>query len=59
MNRKQKLQVTLAILFALLCLFWLFMPGWDYPKIIGILANAAGAASMIISYREEEKNKKG
>ena len=57
MTKKQKMQVILAVLFAVLFIFWLFQPEWDLVKILGQLASASLCYSMIISYREEEKNK--
>ena len=59
MNKKQKMQVILAILFAVLFFVWFFLPGWGFVKILGLLANALLALAMLLSYREEEKNKKG
>ena len=58
MNRRQKIQVVLAVLFAVLFIVWLFFPGWGYLKILGLIANALGVFSMVLSYRAEEKNKK-
>ena len=58
MNRRQKMQVFLAVLFAVLFIVWLFFPGWGYLKILGLIANALGVFSMVLSYRAEEKNKK-
>ena len=58
MNKKQKLQVVLGILFAVLFIFWLFFPGPVYSRILGLASNALGVLSMALSFRDEEKNKK-
>ena len=57
MNKRQKLQVALAILFAVLFITWIFIPSPLYSKILGMSANALGLLSMVLSYRAEEKNK--
>ncbi|MBO6082949.1 MAG: hypothetical protein J6P46_08025 [Bacteroidales bacterium] len=57
MNKKQKMQVTLAVLFAILLIFWLLQPGWERGKWLGLLSNALGLLAMLLSYRAEEKNK--
>ena len=58
MNKRQKMQLVVGILFAILFFFWLFRPGWDYLKILGMLGNALGVLSMVLSFRAEEKLKK-
>lgn len=67
MNKRQKGQVVLATLFAVLFIVWLFMlfmPGEEVDKItrwcllLGLIAWAGGVLSMVLSYRDEEKNKK-
>lgn len=58
MNKRQKMQVALAILFAALFLFWLFTATPIYQRVLGCLGNALGLLSMVLSYRAEEKNKK-
>lgn len=57
MNKRQKWQVVLAILFAVLFFLWLFEPGWHAAKILGLIANALLFLSMFISYLAENKNK--
>ena len=58
MNTKQKLQVTLIILFAILLVFWIVFPGNIYARILGVLSSALLILSMALSYRAEERNKK-
>ena len=58
MNKRQKLQVALAICFAVLFLVWIFLPTSVYSRILGLISNALGFLSMVLSYRSEEKNKK-
>ena len=67
MNKRQKGHVILATLFAVLFiagLFMLFMPGEEVDKItrcfqlLGLISWAGGVLSMVLSYRDEEKNKK-
>ena len=67
MNKRQKGQVVLATLFAVLFIVWLFMlfmPGEEVDKItrwfllLGLIGWAGGVLSMVLSYRDEEKNKK-
>lgn len=57
MNKRQKWQVALAALFVILFFVWLFYPGWRFVKILGLIANALLALSMLLSYKEEEKRK--
>jgi len=57
MNKKQKWQVSLAILFAVLFIMWLFEPGWHIAKILGLIGNALLFLSMFISYQAEKKNR--
>jgi len=57
MNKRQKMQVALGILFAVLLVFWLIMPGEIYSRILGVISCALGILSMVLSYRAEEKNK--
>ncbi len=58
MNKRQQLQVALAILFAVLLVFWVFLPGNIYARILGMISSALGILSMVLSYMAEEKNKK-
>ena len=57
MNTKQKLQVTLIILFAILLVFWIVFPGNIYARILGVISSALLILSMALSYRAEERNK--
>lgn len=58
MNKRQKLQVGLAILFTVLFIIWLFIEVSMYTRILGLLSNGLGVLSMVLSYKAEEKNKK-
>ncbi len=58
MNTKQKLQVTLIILFAILLVFWIVFPGNIYARILGVTSSALLILSMALSYRAEERNEK-
>ena len=58
MNKRQKIQVALIVLWAVLLIFWLVFPGNIYARILGVISSALGILSMVLSYRAEEKNKK-
>lgn len=58
MNKRQKMQVVIAVLFAILFIFWLFTPVPPGQKIISLIGNALGILAMVLSYLGEEKNKK-
>jgi len=58
MNKRQKMQVVIAVLFAILFIFWLFTPVPLGQKIISLIGNALGILAMVLSYLGEEKNKK-
>ena len=58
MNKKQKLQVGLAIVFLVLFVIWLFIPVPIYSRILGLLSNGLGLLSMVLAYKAEEKSKK-
>ena len=58
MNKRQKMQVVLAVLFAILFIFWLFTSVPMGQKIISLIGNALGILAMVLSYLGEEKNKK-
>ncbi len=58
MNKRQKMQVTLGILFAILLVIWLILPGEIHTRLLGIISTALGILSMVLSYRAEEKKKK-
>ena len=57
MNKQQKMQLTLGILFVVLLIIWLVLPGNIYSRIPGVISSALGILSMVLSYRAEEKNK--
>ena len=56
MNKKQKWQLALAGLFAVLLIIWLFNPIKGYVRILGILSNALLLLVMLLSYRAEKRN---
>ncbi len=56
-DKKKRLQVFVAIMSAVLCILWLFVPGWHLNKILGLIASALLCLSMYISYQEGKKNK--
>ena len=58
MNTRQKLQVVLGIVFAVLFIIWIFLSVPLYSRILGLTSTALGVLSMVLSYRAEEKNKK-
>ncbi len=58
MNKRQKFQVGLAVLFLVLFVIWLFIHVPAYSRILGLLSNGLGFLSMVLSYKAEEKNKK-
>ena len=58
MNKKQKLQVGLAIIFLVLFVIWLFITVPIYSRILGLLSNGLGLLSMVLAYKAEEKSKK-
>ena len=57
MNNRQKWQLGVGSLFAVLLIIWLFMPEWGAVKILGIVSDLLGVASMVISYLAEERGK--
>lgn len=62
MNKKQRLQLILAGIGAILIIVWIVL--WivsgemEISVILGILSNALLILAMLLSYREEEKRKK-
>ena len=58
MNKRQKFQVALIVLYAVLLIIWLLLPCNIYSRILGVISSALGILSMVLSYRAEEKNKK-
>ena len=57
MNKKQKLQVSIAALAIIYIIVLLFFPGWGASKILGIFASVATLIALYGSYRAEEKKK--
>ena len=55
MNKKQKLQVTLAALCVVYIIIWLLFPGWKGGKILGILSGVSTLIAIYIVYRAEKK----
>ena len=58
MNKRQKLQIFLAAFFFVYIIVWLFFPGWEASKILGITSGVLILIAIYLSYRAEEKNKK-
>ena len=58
MNKRQKLQVSLAAFFIVYIIVLLFFPGWGANKILGIISGVLILMAFYLSYRAEEKNKK-
>jgi hypothetical protein len=57
MDKKQKLQVTLAALIVVYIIVLLFIPGWKGSKILGTIAGVATLIAIYGTYRAEEKKK--
>ena len=57
MNKKQKLQVSLAALIVFYIIVLLFIPGWKASKILGIFAGVSTLIAIYVTYRAEEKKK--
>lgn len=57
MNKRQKFQVYLAAFFVVYTIVWLFIPGWEASKILGILSGVLTLMAIYYSYKAEEKNK--
>ena len=57
MNKRQKLQVSFAAFFVVYIIVWLFIPGWEVSKILGILSGVLTLMAIYYSYKAEEKNK--
>ena len=57
MNKKQKLQVSLAALIVVYIIVLLFIPGWKGGKILGIFAGVSTLIAIYGAYRAEEKKK--
>ena len=58
MNTRQKFQVALIILSAILLVFWIVSPGIISARILGVISCVLIILSMVVSYRAEEKNNK-
>lgn len=58
MNNKQKGQFIVSVIFIILIICWLTIPGWGAGKILGLIGCVLGIVAMTLSYREEEKMKK-
>ena len=57
MNKKQKIQASLAVLIAVYIIVLLFFPGWETSKILGIFAGVSTLIAIYVAYKAEEKNK--
>lgn len=57
MNKRQKLQIFLAAFLIVYIIVWLFFPGWEATKILGITSGLLSLMAICYSYRAEEKNK--
>lgn len=57
MNKRQKLQMSLAAFIVVYIIVWLFFPGWGAVKILGITSGLLTLIAIYFSYRAEEKNK--
>ena len=57
MNKRQKAQLIIGILSAILFIVWIVLPGNIITRLLGMLSNALVMLSMYLSYRAEEKNK--
>ena len=58
MNKRQKLLVAFAALCVVYIIVWLFFPGWEVSKILGISSGVSVLIALYLGYRAEEKNKK-
>ena len=54
MNKKQKLQVSLAALAVVYIIALLFFPGWEASKILGILAGVCTLIAVYLAYKAEK-----
>ena len=55
MNKRQKLLVALAALCVVYIIVWLFFPGWEVSKILGISSGVLTLTAIYFTYRAEEK----
>lgn len=58
MNKRQKAQLIIGILSAILFIVWIVLPGNIITRLLGMLSSAMIMLSMYLSYRAEEKKKK-
>ena len=58
MNKRQKLQVSLAVFIIVYTIAWLLLPGWEASKILAIIFGVSILIALYVSYRVEEKNKR-
>ena len=65
MNGKRKALYALLVLFTLLLIFWivaLFIPDegeyWNLTAWLGVIGNALGVLSIIVSLKESKKGEK-
>ena len=58
MNTRQKFQVALIVLSAILLVFWVVSPDGILVRILGVISCVLIILSMVLSYQAEEKNKK-
>lgn len=56
MNKKQKGQLIIGILSAILFIVWIVLPGNIINRLLGMLSSAMIMLSMYLSYKAEEKN---
>lgn len=56
-NKRQKLRVSFAALIVVYIIVWLFFPGWEASKILGISSGVLTLLAIYLSYRAAEKDK--
>lgn len=56
-SKRQIGQISIAALGLVLIIAWLFIPGWNIGKILGIVSNGLLTISMAFSFVAEDKNK--
>lgn len=59
MNKRQKLQVALIVLWALLLIFWLVSPGNIYARILGVISSALGILLQLLRHHRRERPEAG
>ena len=55
MNKRQKLQVALIVLWALLLIFWLVSPGNIYARILGVISSALEILLQLLRHHRRER----